>query len=79
MSRVTQDTLFVRGKHNMLDVINAHTLEWIVTLDARKCGVFSSLTNHALNQAYLGCYDGHFFVVDLMQMKTIDSSYKKLK
>lgn len=41
--------MFVRGKYNMLDVVNAHNLAYITTLDTKKCGVFSSLTNHALN------------------------------
>ena len=49
----------------MLDVVNARTLVFVATLDTRNCGVFSSITNHTLNQAYLGCYEGHFFVVDL--------------
>lgn len=79
MSRATEDTLFVRGKYNSLDVVHAHTLRHITTLDTKKCGVFSSITNHALNQAYLGCYDGHFFVVDLGLMRLIDAGYKKLR
>lgn len=79
MSRATQDTLFVRGKYNLLDVINVHTLRHITTLDTKKCGVFSSVTNHTLNQAYLGCYDGHFFTVDLNQMRILQNGYKKLK
>ena len=32
----------------MLDVVNAQTLACITTLDTKKCGVFSSITNHAL-------------------------------
>ena len=79
MSRATEDALFVRGTYNSLDVVHAHTLRHITTLDTKKCGVFSSITNHALNQAYLGCYDGHFFVVDLGLMRLIDAGYKKLR
>ena len=59
--------------------MHAHTLRHITTLDTKKCGVFSSVTNHTLNQAYLGCYDGHFFVVELEHMRLIDAGYKKLR
>jgi hypothetical protein len=68
MCRATEDTLFVRSKYNMLDVVDAHSLRYLTTLDTKKCGVFSSITNHTLNQAYLGCYEGHFYVVDLGTM-----------
>lgn len=63
----------------MIDVVNAHSLTYMSSLDTKNCGVFSSITNHATNQAYLGCYDGHLFVVDLLSMSMVDQGYKKLK
>lgn len=79
MCRATDDFLFIRGKYNMIDIVNAHTLQFHASLNTKSCGVFSSITNHTLEQAYLGCYEGHFFAVDLKKMEIIESGYKKLK
>lgn len=46
MCRATEETLFVRGKYNMIDVVDARNLKYISTLDTKNCGVFSSITNH---------------------------------
>lgn len=35
MCRATENTLFVRGKHNVLDVIDVETFNYVTTLDTK--------------------------------------------
>lgn len=79
MSRATEKLLFVRGKYNLLDVIDARSLKYVQTLDTKGFGIFSSITDPETNTAYLGSYEGHFFTVDLTSMRTLDSGYLKLR
>ena len=79
MCRAAKDFLFVRGKYNMIDVIDARTLKYSQTLDTKGCGVFSSITDTTFNMAYLGCYEGHFFAVDLKKMCIVEEKYLKLR
>jgi hypothetical protein len=48
-----------------LDVIDCHSLQYKQSLDTQGFGTFSLITSFAQNKAYLGSYEGHFFVCDL--------------
>ena len=52
----------------MIDVISSRSLHLQIQIYTNQFGVFSCLTNYKANQAYLGCYGGHFYVVNLPDM-----------
>ena len=79
MSRVTQDLLFVRSKYNLLDLVDSRTLKYVQSIDTKGYGIFSSITDPNTKMAYLGSYEGHFFIVDLTEMRTVDDGYIKLR
>jgi hypothetical protein len=64
--------MFVRGKYNSMDVVNSANLAYIKSIDTSGCGVFSAVKgiNEQKAVAYVGCYEGHLYAVDLETMAT---------
>jgi hypothetical protein len=80
MSRITRDLLFVRSKYNLLDLIDSRTMRYVQSIDTKGYGIFSSITDLTAKKAYLGSYDGHFFIIDLDKMCTAETGgYIKLR
>lgn len=64
-----QHALFVRGKYNSMDVVSIEDLSYIKSIDTSGCGVFSALQGND-GYAYVGCYEGHLYTIDLETMAT---------
>ena len=66
------DALFVRGKYNSMDVVSIGNLDYLKSIDTSGCGVFSTLqgSGQLSNYAYVGCYEGHLYTIDLESMAT---------
>jgi len=67
--------LLLRGKNQLIDVLDSRTLKQVQTLDTKGHGVFSSLTDSEAGKCYLGCFGGHLFTVDLQSMQMVNEMY----
>lgn len=75
INKANDGYMFLRGKNQIIDVLESSSLKLVQNLDTKGHGVFSSYTDTESGRCYLGCFGGHLFSVDLKSMQMVNELY----